>query len=155
VGQASGEPAADDGGLRRGAAGGISATFNAPITARTAVLGVVLGLLPLALPRMYGVGYPVMFKATDGGYAIWFLIVLAFGKILATSLSIGIGDSGGIFAPSLFIGVTSGMAWRARRRARHARAPPRSAARLLRRRDHHHRELTSGRAETGRRRAPR
>jgi hypothetical protein len=34
--------------------------------------------------------------------------VLAFGKMLATSLSIGIGGSGGIFAPSLFIGVTSG-----------------------------------------------
>ena len=40
-----------------------------------------------------------------------FLIVLAFGKILATSLTIGIGGSGGVFAPSLFIGVTTGMAY--------------------------------------------
>jgi CIC family chloride channel protein len=78
---------------------------------RPVVLGVVPGLLLLALPQMYGVGYPVMFKAAAGGYAIWFLIVLAFGKILATSLSIGIGGSGGIFAPSLFIGVTMGMAY--------------------------------------------
>jgi CIC family chloride channel protein len=82
-----------------------------PEWARPAVLGIVFGLLLLALPQMYGVGYPVMFKATAGGYAIWFLIVLAFGKILATSLSIGIGGSGGIFAPSLFIGVTTGMAY--------------------------------------------
>jgi CIC family chloride channel protein len=82
-----------------------------PEWARPAVLGVGFGLLLLALPQMYGVGYPVMFKATAGGYAIWFLVVLAFGKILATSLSIGIGGSGGIFAPSLFIGVTSGMAY--------------------------------------------
>jgi CIC family chloride channel protein len=57
------------------------------------------------------VGYPVMFKATAGGYALWFLIVLAFGKILATSLTMGIGGSGGIFAPSLFIGVTTGYAY--------------------------------------------
>jgi CIC family chloride channel protein len=82
-----------------------------PEWARPAVLGLVFGLLLLALPQMYGVGYPVMFKTTAGGYALWFLIVLAFGKILATSLSMGIGGSGGIFAPSLFIGVTSGYAY--------------------------------------------
>jgi len=82
-----------------------------PEWARPAVLGLAFGLLLLALPQMYGVGYPVMFKATAGDYAIWFLIVLAFGKILATSVTMGIGGSGGIFAPSLFIGVTMGMAY--------------------------------------------
>jgi chloride channel protein, CIC family len=75
------------------------------------VLGLAFGLLLLALPQMYGVGYPVMFKATAGNYTIWFLVVLALGKILATSVSMGIGGSGGIFAPSLFIGVTTGMAY--------------------------------------------
>ena len=40
-----------------------------------------------------------------------FLLILAAGKIIATSLTLGIGGSGGIFAPSLFIGVTSGMAF--------------------------------------------
>jgi len=82
-----------------------------PEWARPVVLGLAFGLLLLALPQMYGVGYPVMFKATAGNYATWFLIVLAFGKILATSVSMGIGGSGGIFAPSLFIGVTAGMAY--------------------------------------------
>ena len=37
--------------------------------------------------------------------------MLAAGKILACSLTLGIGGSGGVFAPSLFIGVTSGMAF--------------------------------------------
>jgi len=82
-----------------------------PEWARPAVGGLALGLLLLALPQMYGVGYPVMYKTAAGGYALWFLIVLAFGKMLATSLSIGIGGSGGIFAPSLFIGVTTGYAY--------------------------------------------
>ena len=82
-----------------------------PEWARPAVLGLAFGLLLLALPQMYGVGYPVMFKATAGSYALWFLVVLAFGKILATSVTMGIGGSGGIFAPSLFIGVTTGMAY--------------------------------------------
>jgi chloride channel protein, CIC family len=82
-----------------------------PEWARPAAGGVLLGLLLLAIPQMYGVGYPVMYKAAAGQYALWFLVVLAFAKIAATSLTIGIGGSGGIFAPSLFIGVTSGMAY--------------------------------------------
>ena len=82
-----------------------------PEWARPAVGGLALGLLLLAIPQLYGVGYPVMYKATAGQYALWFLVVLAFAKIAACSLTIGIGGSGGIFAPSLFIGVTSGMAF--------------------------------------------
>ena len=82
-----------------------------PEWARPAVGGVALGLLLLALPQMYGVGYPVMYKAVAGGYVLWFLIVLAAGKMIAASLTIGIGGSGGVFAPSLFIGATSGMAF--------------------------------------------
>ena len=82
-----------------------------PEWARPAVGGIALGLLLLALPQMYGVGYPVLYKAVGGSYALWFLIVLAAGKIIACSLTIGIGGSGGVFAPSLFIGATSGMAF--------------------------------------------
>jgi chloride channel protein, CIC family len=82
-----------------------------PEWARPAVGGIALGLLLLALPQVYGVGYPVMDQATAGQYALWFLVILAFAKIAACSLTIGIGGSGGIFAPSLFVGVTSGMAF--------------------------------------------
>jgi CIC family chloride channel protein len=42
---------------------------------------------------------------------LWFLLVLVAGKIIACSLTLGIGGSGGVFAPSLFIGATSGMAF--------------------------------------------
>ena len=84
---------------------------NRPEWARPAAGGIALGLLLLAIPQLYGVGYPVMYKAVGGSYALWFLIVLAAGKIIACSLTIGIGGSGGVFAPSLFIGATSGMAF--------------------------------------------
>ncbi len=46
-----------------------------------------------------------------GKYAIAFLVVLMLGKMLATSLTIGIGGSGGVFAPSLFIGAMLGSAF--------------------------------------------
>jgi chloride channel protein, CIC family len=84
---------------------------NRPEWARPAVGGIALGLVLLALPQMYGVGYPVMYKAVAGDYVLWFLLVLAAGKIVACSLTLGIGGSGGVFAPSLFVGATSGMAF--------------------------------------------
>ena len=65
----------------------------------------------LALPQMYGVGYPVMDKALAGQYALWFIVILMLGKILASSLTLSIGGSGGVFAPSLFIGAMAGMAF--------------------------------------------
>jgi CIC family chloride channel protein len=82
-----------------------------PEWARPAVGGLALGLLLLAVPQLYGVGYPAMYRAVDGDYALWFLAVLVVGKMIATSLTIGIGGSGGVFAPSLFTGATAGMAF--------------------------------------------
>ncbi len=85
--------------------------WRGPEWLRPAVGGLALGVVLLTLPEMYGVGYPVLEKATEGGYAIGFLLVLLAGKALATSLTIGIGGSGGVFAPSLFIGAMLGSAY--------------------------------------------
>ncbi|MCU6479669.1 chloride channel protein [Arthrobacter sp. A2-55] len=85
--------------------------WRLPNWLRPALGGLLLGLLLLALPQMYGVGYPVMQAGVDGRYAVGFLLVLLVGKIVATSLTIGIGGSGGVFAPSLFIGAMLGAAF--------------------------------------------
>lgn len=82
-----------------------------PEWARPAVGGVALGLLLLALPQMYGVGYPVMDSVIAGHVVLGLVLVLLLGKIAATSLTLSIGGSGGVFAPSLFIGAMAGMAF--------------------------------------------
>jgi len=82
-----------------------------PEWARPAVGGVLLGLLLLALPQMYGVGYPVMDQAVGGHVVLWLLLVLTLAKMCAASLTIGIGGSGGVFAPSLFTGAMVGTAF--------------------------------------------
>ncbi|MFI2644307.1 chloride channel protein [Streptomyces sp. NPDC018610] len=85
--------------------------WRGPEWLRPAAGGLLLGLVLLVLPQMYGVGYPVLQRATEGGYAVGFLLLLMLGKMLATSLTIGIGGSGGVFAPSLFIGAMLGSAY--------------------------------------------
>jgi CIC family chloride channel protein len=89
----------------------IDRVWKGPEWARPAVGGMVLGLLLLALPQLYGVGYPVLEEAVRGGFATWLLLALLGGKVLATSLTIGIGGSGGVFAPALFMGAMLGTAY--------------------------------------------
>ncbi len=76
------------------------------------MIGMALtGLLGLAFPQVLGMGYGWVQMAINGEYDIWeiaFLIALA--KIAATSLTVGSGASGGVFAPSLFIGAMLGAA---------------------------------------------
>ncbi|HEX4248144.1 MAG TPA: chloride channel protein, partial [Pseudonocardia sp.] len=85
--------------------------WRGPEWLRPAVGGILLGGLLLVLPQMYGVGYPVLERAVGGGYVLGMLVVLLVGKMLATSLTIGIGGSGGVFAPSLFLGAMVGVAY--------------------------------------------
>jgi chloride channel protein, CIC family len=85
--------------------------WRGPEWLRPAVGGLLLGALLLALPQMYGVGYPVLENAIRGRYVLSFLLLLLVGKIAATSLTIAIGGSGGVFAPSLFMGAMAGTAY--------------------------------------------
>ncbi|WP_264059476.1 chloride channel protein [Mycolicibacterium frederiksbergense] len=85
--------------------------WREPEWARPAAGGVLLGGLLIALPEMYGVGYPVLENAVEGHYLVGMLLILMVGKMLATSLTIGIGGSGGVFAPTLFIGAMAGTAF--------------------------------------------
>lgn len=82
-----------------------------PEWARPAVGGVLLGLLLLVVPEMYGVGYPVMDGVVRGHELLWFVVVLLVAKLVATSLTMAIGGSGGVFAPSLFMGAMLGSAY--------------------------------------------
>jgi len=85
--------------------------WRGPEWLRPAAGGLLLGLLLLALPQLYGVGYAPLEHAVDGRYVIAFLLLLLVGKLLATSLTIAVGGSGGVFAPSLFMGAMVGSAY--------------------------------------------
>jgi CIC family chloride channel protein len=78
------------------------------------VVGVMIYLLMTGFGHYYveGVGYATVQDVLSGVHIPLFLLLLLFGlKLLATSLTLGSGASGGIFSPSLFLGATLGGAY--------------------------------------------
>ena len=75
---------------------------------KPALGGFMLGGVAFFLPEVLGGGYEWIQSAIDGNLTIWLMVSLAFAKIFATSFTISSGGSGGVFAPSLFIGAMLG-----------------------------------------------
>ncbi|WP_245549606.1 chloride channel protein [Maridesulfovibrio hydrothermalis] len=71
--------------------------------------GLLLGLIALKVPGILGVGYEAVNMGLTGILPLDLAIILLVAKMVATSLCIGSGMSGGIFAPSLMLGATLGI----------------------------------------------
>jgi CIC family chloride channel protein len=72
--------------------------------------GVLSGIIAIQFPEIFGGGYEAINEALTGNLGWKLLLTLVVVKIAAVSLTIGSGGSGGIFAPSLFIGAMAGGA---------------------------------------------
>jgi CIC family chloride channel protein len=83
---------------------------NIPAVVKPAIGGLLIGIIALRFPEIFGVGYEAINEALAGNLTWELLLVLVVVKIVAVSLTIGSGGSGGIFAPSLFIGAMAGGA---------------------------------------------
>jgi CIC family chloride channel protein len=66
--------------------------------------GLGVGLLGLWVPQAYGSGWGFIQQAINGEMILSTMAWVAAAKIIATSLTIGSGGSGGVFGPTLFIG---------------------------------------------------
>ena len=75
---------------------------------KPALGGLLIGCLAIFLPQIMGNGYEVMDMALNGQMVWYITFILIFMKIIATSITLGSGGSGGVFAPSLFIGAMLG-----------------------------------------------
>jgi len=94
---------------------------------RMALGSVLLGLLIFLFPSLYGEGFNTVkeilehngqaytqmsagsFSQWQPGVVIFVLLLLILSKPLATSITIGAGGIGGIFAPALFCGAVLGL----------------------------------------------
>ncbi len=91
--------------------------FSIPKWLKPACGGLLVGLLGLALPQVLHTGYGWVQLAMDKqillSWPLWLVLILPLAKIVATSLSIGSGGSGGIFGPGMMIGGMLGaLVWR-------------------------------------------
>jgi len=93
-----------------------------PSWIKPAIGGGLLGLMavvyPLTtgvtynkVPHIYNVGYEVISSALSNDLLLGVVLALLALKILATSLTLGSGGSGGVFAPALFMGAMLGTAF--------------------------------------------
>ena len=85
--------------------------LGVPVWARPGTGGLAVGAVLLILPEMYGESSATLNRALAGRYALTLLLVLCVAKMITTSLTLGMGFVGGVFAPSLFIGGTLGAAF--------------------------------------------
>lgn len=85
---------------------------------RPVIGGLVVGVIALYSLDLCGVGYgetawtpqTSMDQMLEGALSLKVLVLVALLKIVATSTTVGSGGSGGVFAPSLFLGAATGGA---------------------------------------------
>jgi CIC family chloride channel protein len=82
--------------------------WRLPEYLKPAIGGLAVGVIGVRFPHVFGIGYDVTEAALTGWIALGIMATLVLVKIVATSLSLGSGGSGGVFAPSLFAGAMLG-----------------------------------------------
>lgn len=94
----------------------LTARIPLPRAVKPGLAGILVGCMALALPGVLGTGYGWVQVAMGPGLLalpLWVVLLLPLAKIVATSMSIGSGGSGGIFGPGMVVGGFTGAAmWR-------------------------------------------
>jgi len=76
---------------------------------RPALAGLLVGIVALQLPEVLGIGKEALrFATIEGAFESWELILLVVAKMGLTAVCIGLGFAGGVFSPSLLIGILFG-----------------------------------------------
>lgn len=86
----------------------LSERWRAPFWVKAALGGVAVGAIGLLFPQVLRVGYETMEQAVRGELPLATMAALLVAKYVATVVTIGAGGSGGVFAPSLFLGTMLG-----------------------------------------------
>jgi CIC family chloride channel protein len=85
--------------------------LRVPEYLKAALGGLLVGSIGIWLPHVFGVGYDTINAALTGQVPLALLGILIVGKMVATSVTLASGGSGGVFAPSLFLGAMTGGAF--------------------------------------------
>ena len=87
------------------------AAINLPRLSKPVIGGLVVGMIGVALPQILGNGYEFVSSVLFGEHPWYLLALLVVAKMVATSITLGSGLPGGLFAPCLFLGAVAGGAY--------------------------------------------
>ncbi len=90
------------------AAAMLAAKLTLPQYLKPAIAGVVLGLVAMRIPEVLGLGDEVIRNTLISRYTSTEMSLIFAAKLLLTALCLGFGFAGGIFSPSLVIGISFG-----------------------------------------------
>jgi CIC family chloride channel protein len=79
--------------------------------AKPALGGLLVGIIGLGFPQVFGNGYEFMGDVLFGKETWYLLAGLVIAKAIATSITLGSGLPGGLFAPCLYLGAVAGGAF--------------------------------------------
>ncbi|MCB0212738.1 MAG: chloride channel protein [Anaerolineae bacterium] len=79
-----------------------------PAALKPAIGAIGVGLIGLFYPQALGAGLTTIEEGLNGSLPWTMLLVLVFAKLMATTFTLGSGNSGGIFSPSLYMGAMLG-----------------------------------------------
>lgn len=91
----------------------LAAKLPLPAMLKPAFAGLIVGLVALQLPDVLGVGKEALrFATIEGAFGGSELVLLVIAKIVLTAICISFGFAGGVFSPSLLIGILFGtLSW--------------------------------------------
>jgi H+/Cl- antiporter ClcA len=75
---------------------------------RIMAAGFLVAVIGYFQPQVLGIGYDTVNETLQGNITLFVLLALTFAKLIATSISIGLGIPGGMVGPAFFIGATLG-----------------------------------------------
>jgi CIC family chloride channel protein len=82
----------------------------APLPVRLGIAGLIVGLLAVWVPQVWGNGYAATTELLKGDHVLRVVLGLAVAKLIATAVSIGSGTVGGVMTPTLLLGAAAGSA---------------------------------------------
>jgi len=77
---------------------------------RLGLAGLIVGLLALWVPQVWGNGYAATTGLLKGDHVVQMVLIMAVAKLAATVASIGAGTVGGVMTPTLLLGAAAGSA---------------------------------------------
>ncbi len=87
----------------------LTASMRLGLPLKLALGGLIVGLISMAFPQVWGNGYSVVNDVLHSPWPLALVVAVLVAKVLATAATTGSGAVGGVFTPTIFVGAMLGL----------------------------------------------